>query len=517
MAKLNHVCIWEETHWRRVSAEEASKLFPDQTVSSGTRLFICELCGQGVTLTNGPKRVRYFRHSRGEADKSCPERSENTGYETFENGSHGLPIKIIVNHEGKYFHFELGLIPVPEHLLDNAKNDMIVIAGADEIAKSRFSLERVNPERVTYLNVGAQPSGVYHLKTDSVFKEYWPETVPGITDEGCLFDGLSGKLLIKDSEVTVNRPYYFLLRKGMPIPYAGEDMELRRLFEYKDYRLYSFSCLKYSSSAAIFLWKYGYRLTDSPIAIQPIWPPCQEMPYTVRHGGLYTWFFVSGENNAGSGSGVQTRVFPDSDYHTFYKDGITLLKVACTSTRRLISAGRYNVLTYRYSYYRKLHQKVDIPKVSVSDLKGEILSEGESNHLPRGNVIYIRAPYDGCVLVKRQQIVQKRLELKSEVDCSIDRIQFGETVEVYQGLDCVYKVTFRRKQRKKNSSEDEMYWLKRLEHCSGSPLPAGRDILYAASRLKGYPCIGEWLKQQARKGFVAEDALKIIRHLLLRK
>ena len=51
MASLNHVCMWSEHGWTRVTAEEAGKLHPGGTVSALSGLFMCELCGQYVTLT----------------------------------------------------------------------------------------------------------------------------------------------------------------------------------------------------------------------------------------------------------------------------------------------------------------------------------------------------------------------------------------------------------------------------------------------------------------------------------
>lgn len=69
MASLTHVCMWSKNGWRHISAEEASKLHTGGTVSAHSGLFMCELCGQYVILTDGDIRVRYFKHSAYEKAK----------------------------------------------------------------------------------------------------------------------------------------------------------------------------------------------------------------------------------------------------------------------------------------------------------------------------------------------------------------------------------------------------------------------------------------------------------------
>lgn len=60
MASLTHVCMWHGNSWQAITAEEAAKLHPGGTVSAYSGLFMCELCGQYVILTDGDIRKRYF-------------------------------------------------------------------------------------------------------------------------------------------------------------------------------------------------------------------------------------------------------------------------------------------------------------------------------------------------------------------------------------------------------------------------------------------------------------------------
>lgn len=63
MASLTHVCMWSDNGWKRITAEQAARLHPGGTVSAHSGLFMCELCGQYVILTDGDIRIRYFKHS----------------------------------------------------------------------------------------------------------------------------------------------------------------------------------------------------------------------------------------------------------------------------------------------------------------------------------------------------------------------------------------------------------------------------------------------------------------------
>ncbi|MCD8049984.1 MAG: hypothetical protein LUG52_10435 [Clostridia bacterium] len=79
MVSLTHVCMWSDNGWKSVTAEEAAKLHPGGHASANSGLFMCELCGQYVTLTRGDKRKSYFKHSASEANKDCPERTFAAG------------------------------------------------------------------------------------------------------------------------------------------------------------------------------------------------------------------------------------------------------------------------------------------------------------------------------------------------------------------------------------------------------------------------------------------------------
>lgn len=60
---LTHVKMWKDHDWVKITAKQAAALHPGGTVSASSGLFMCDLCGQYVTLTHGEKVVSYFKHS----------------------------------------------------------------------------------------------------------------------------------------------------------------------------------------------------------------------------------------------------------------------------------------------------------------------------------------------------------------------------------------------------------------------------------------------------------------------
>lgn len=113
MASLTHVCMWSDNGWKRITAEQAARLHPGGTVSAHSGLFMCELCGQYVILTDGDIRIRYFKHSAYEISKDCPERTFGAGYSiSYGSQEHDLPIRI-TSVSSSSFSFEVGLIRAP--------------------------------------------------------------------------------------------------------------------------------------------------------------------------------------------------------------------------------------------------------------------------------------------------------------------------------------------------------------------------------------------------------------------
>ena len=124
MPSLTHVCMFYKRSWKRVTPEEAAEIFPE-TVSAHGGLFMCELCGQYVSLTKEGKKIRHFRHRSREADKSCPERTFGSEQSIdFLERTHSFPIRINPSN----LSLEIGLLSLPRSTLELLKDQKIEFA-----------------------------------------------------------------------------------------------------------------------------------------------------------------------------------------------------------------------------------------------------------------------------------------------------------------------------------------------------------------------------------------------------
>lgn len=66
---LTQVSMWTEHGWKRVFAEDIYKIYGGK-ISSKSCMFVCDICGQNVSLAKGDIRKPYFKHSRGDMIKN---------------------------------------------------------------------------------------------------------------------------------------------------------------------------------------------------------------------------------------------------------------------------------------------------------------------------------------------------------------------------------------------------------------------------------------------------------------
>ena len=166
MASLTHVCMWSDNGWKRITAEQAAKLHPGGTVSAHSGLFMCELCGQYVSLTDGAVQTRHFRHSAHEKSKNCPERIFGANYSiSYGSLEHDLPIRI-TGVSSSSFRFEIGLIRAPIALLSR---DFCIEIKPKGVSATPyvFTKERLNYESITYLPIGEKPFEKYTFNLNS--------------------------------------------------------------------------------------------------------------------------------------------------------------------------------------------------------------------------------------------------------------------------------------------------------------------------------------------------------------
>ena len=508
MASLSHVCMWSNNGWKPVSAAEAARLHPGGTVSAHSGLFMCELCGQYVTLTDGLYRVRYFKHSRKEKNKDCPERTFPSGiYPTYSESEHDLPIKLF-NITNTGFELAIGFIRVPNELL--ASKLRIEIHPSTYNPRPYIYLkERLKTDGITYLSIGDIPSEKYEIVVSGCSRDiykFWPKSVQGIDRNGTVFDGVTGVRMVTDADVVVGKKYYLLL-KGFINSSNSSHVTIKMISRKSVWNLYEVMANDYDKESAKFFLDYHCRLTDSPITMTTVWPVSVEDPYIVKHSQKSIIMHLSGNITT-------NRVFPKANVDITKCNNGSVLEIFCNSRQQLISAGRARALQYTYFWKEPLKQTTEEQVATVTDIKRNAYSEGLYSEIPDDNTLRIQIPYDGLLNVRiKGRIVEKR-KISANIPTEISGIVWNMDLEVLIGLDCVWQASFQKKQSI-NFDYDDTALLQKLCSYTGPQIRVSHVLGSMASVLVEYPNVRKWLYKCIRSGYMNERAYRELQRLFL--
>ncbi len=504
MPSLNHVYMWVENQWKPVKAHEIISFHQIGGVSGYSGLFMCSLCGQYVTFANGDVYTPYFKHRKEELSKNCPERTFGPGYTIqYNTKKHDLPLKIHIN-KGE-LSFEIGLIQVPSGYFN--KNSFIDIQSDDKTEIFRYNSERLFSDGVTYLFVGKNPSSKYTIKVHNASKEielYWPSIVAGVDLKGTLFDAESGKKLPNDADVVINKTYYLLTHSNIYRSFS--NVNIRKIYDdHKNgqyIRVYRVEANAYSKESACFFLDYHCRLTEHPVNIQPVWPVYADSPYLIKHNRKEMYIHIAGE--------AELHLFPTvyPHPHVMSCSNGKIAEITVNSKQQFISVGRTHALKYKYFWQEAIQKPLSQKTVNVVDKQNVIVDSGVVNHLPVNRIIRCTLPYDGTVVIKEKGITKEKRSVKADEQTTINNINWGTSVTVFIGLDCVWETSF---EKTINQTQDEEKLLSKLHTCSGNMVDVPHSIGSLAYHFKNYPKIRQWIYQCVRQGRMPEKALKMIK------
>lgn len=501
MASLTHVYMWDKNGWKHISAEDAARIHPGGTVSARSGLFMCGLCGQYVTLTDGNIRVRYFKHSTYEKSKECPERTFGADcLVSYEPQDHDLPIRITAVSKST-FRFEVGLIRAPISALSKDFRVLIQPKG-EHNTPFIYAKERLNHDSITYLSIGEQPFEGYTLSFQNgneKLKDFWPPEIKGVNPEGTLFEKLSGRMLPYDADIEINKEYYLLKRSYLSPINSESKIRIKEVvqkrFSYSVWRLFVVSASDFNENAARFFLDFHCRLTGSPVTLKPVWPLFIESSFLISHNQNSMYMLVSGNATA-------VKAFPNVAIRRLFNSAShpTLYEVYCSGRQQLISAGRTQVLQYTYIWKEPLSQEGVTPRVSVTDLTGAEIPSGEMDALPQGKTIRVTSSFDGAIVVSfHGRIIDKR-EVLADKLVEMNDLTHGLGVEVYVGLDCIWEVHFRKQKDKEHN--DEMTVFKHITNVSGVIISAPHSLRNILNGMRHYPRISQWIR-----GCIAMDLI----------
>lgn len=503
---LSHVAMWSEHGWKHVTVDEAIALNPHGRVSSRSGLFMCELCGQYVTLTNGDVYQRYFKHSSYETSKDCPDRKLASGSAsyTYNPKDYCLPIRISdLTPSG--FSLEIGLLKVPENIIRKNHAQRFCISDANG-QRFEYAYERLNIDQITYMPVGSVPSAKYEIKCLPELHNIWPHTVFGIEAEGTLFDADTMKKLVSDTDVCVGKEYLLVSKRRES---TKSTVQMVKVCEKQDgwsrWYVYRVKATDFSEEAAKFFLKYHARITEKQLCFHPVWPPYEASPYLIRHNSDEMTLYVEGTGK------LHLHDFPHTYWHNAQcSENAQVVWLRTTERQQLITAGRTKVLDYLYLWKEELDETNVILQIDSRDDRGNAVPSGIHHELPTHGYLSVKLPYDGQIVILNRDVVVEKRMVKAGVRASVDHLQMGMSLQIMVGMDLCWSISFEKK-KKQHKSLDDKQLLQTLQQMKGTMVPIGHEFGVVFKWLKSKPLTMAWIRNQINSGQISDTAFAYIR------
>lgn len=505
---LTHVCVWDPIiGYRRISVEEASKLYPYEVSANGGQ-FVCELCAQNVGLSKArvDTGTRYFFHSSAAQNKNCEDRqvqlSHSANRRLASLNSHTMPLRISLS--GRSFTLEIGFFFPPDK---SAHCDTIRIAN-DSKQVFEYSFERIEHVGTTYLNVGSVPSRVYgveYVNANHALKCFWSNSITGINRGGSFFDGNTGEILQPGGKAYSGNCYYLLRRQ--PVFSSVKDVKIVELSReqvgsYSTWYLYKIEVTNFSAHSARFFLKHEIFLTEKPTKFYPIWPAYIKAPYFICHNSSELYFYICGDD-------AELKAFPAATNVLSTQEG-KLYKLHTRDREQLISLGKSGTLGFSYLIRQPVYKEAKIPTVDIADTSGDHLTQNSYSILPKTKIISVVAQFDGKAVVRKNDKIQYVYKVSAGGLLEIDGLSYGMDIQIFQGCDLVRTISFARENKDLNSRVTDEILVKKLMACSGQTMPVTHKFGAIASKYSSYPKTKQWIYKIIKHGYIPRSAYKIL-------
>lgn len=491
-----------------VTAKEVIKRYPGIDGRAAARNFLCEFCNNFVTLAQGTKREPFFKHSRGDIDKACPDRSDAIpGYQEFQKGMYLPRIRFICN--GSKLFFEIGITgEFHEFSIENTQL-IFIVNGCSSYSYRLF--DRLLPDGITYLSVGSHfPQNLQIRIVDPPPKwvMQWHCQSPVMRKDGAIFDGKNHVFRNYDSNLFCEKEYIFLGKQRLP---SYKNLEIRKTQQVsigtENFYLQTFVIRPAEMTLEVtfvqtFQRKIGYRILNVPVAYTPVWPEfCWH----------YNKILVAGNQLCSVLYGNSTTLYRQQrgrnvipwDYTSMSLNPQYLAGYIDCTEETLITMGRIHAFDYAYMQQSSLPNNDRIPpELVVETIEGMLLKEGIQEKLPPSKKIIVRSAYDFTVQCKRDGWLVYRNEVIEQHEYEFT-VEFGDTIEIYQGLDLVFRVQYKKPNIKRKETTE---LCRLLFHQRDRHIPIDLEVKVAARFFMDDPLIKNWLRKQLQTGNISQKA-----------
>lgn len=520
---LTHVSMRVGKLWQSISPSQALDIFP-RGISASKQVFRCNLCGQCVTFAVGNKNVEHFRHNSKEENRFCAERTvyllrqiQKKPSFVIQPERHDLPIRLTINNNN--IRLEIGLINLPDEYSKKIKNSTITIDGTDNnLRPYKYSYNRLQESGTTFLDIGSAPAEAYNINISPQIpgiELYWPNKVEGISLYGCLFNAANGRKLANYSDVYIGEKYYLLC--GKPINIINNtfcsDIKITKICETISMRskwyVYEICADSHTQANKDFFDFINYNLCETPVSIDPIWPLCINNTNALSHNSDKLFFYTND-------SQITAKLSPNSniDKETTSNNS-ALITVYSQHLSQMLVTGKNGVVSEYYALNRKsLNLRGKQKLFEVKDSIGNSCEPGESSTLPPNKFLKFYSVVDSKLIVKENNNIVLIANIKSNNHYPIDKIRFGYSISLYQGLDCVWQINYKR--AAKNTSDNYIAFIKQLNACKGKKIKIPHTFVNILRFFNNNNDVYIWLKTMIQKGWLKEDAYKLLKKKALK-
>ena len=493
---LQHVCMWTDHGWQRVTTEIAAERGRGRTISAESGLLKCELCGQNVTFVCGHIYRPFFKHSRGEYDKNCPERTfvspnqeRNNLLQTIKNIH---PLRLVVG-TGYSFYVEIGLNPIDPSILDRIKGETFSIV-SDDRSRNTYLFGRVNSDAITYFKVKQPLSTYFDIDIESdcnINLSIWQQRIPG-PGEHALFQANGGRYVHQFSEVTLGKKYYLVTEKSY---FSRQNaVMVDELKCYGRTRLYTVTAVQFNQKAAEFFLDLHYYLTDSPVEYTVLWPPIVQNSETIMFSTHYLYLLVKGDG--------ECEMYPERKNNVYRIGDVSLTKVVLSNLQQILYVSKNSHLL-TYSYLKKdsrTYTDYSYEEIKVYDeKKNQIIPGSISEKLPKELVFKLK--YDGILEIIVNGFLEDTLEIKADIDQRIYPLKRNREYRIYIGIDCGWYLSILSEPTfSKRSINDKKLREKTINHSFGNIMQNMND----------FPLSKCWIRKCIKKGSMPKDAYDLL-------
>ena len=464
--------VWgrgKDGEWVHVTASAADK-DNNYTMSANSMQYRCYYCFHYVTFVKGnTERISHFRHSRGDNDKDCIERSEATNsYYTSSTVTDPNLVRLILdsNYQPR---LQIGFYPLSESELDTLINNSarLVIKDGNSVEKYIIDRSRFDSHSSTWFTIQFSWGSTYSVSlVNGTLPQKW-SIHSHISHDGSMFDGITGRILPLKSDVIVGHPYYLICGKYRTFyDIRGTDIRIEQIpFKNPAWSVYRITANSFNDAASNFFFdRLQLRLTNHPSDIIPVWPPLLENEDMLDTNKRDIYVISKGE--------AELEAYPR---HTEFvrrrsniSENVRLVKLANTGALQMVCAERASH-ALKCLYIRPMESEALVPRppaVEILDDNDNPVTEDLLDKLPPRSLLSVRSNYDGIITIHSSDVLVATIPMQADEITRVMDLSYGQRITISVGLDIVRTVDIR-PIRKPVASDITLPWY-------GEPVPFPR-------------------------------------------